>query len=174
MSDTPQADNAADSGSDAPTCSPSSLTPETDALVAADLHHLEDDETCPASAYWRMVELARTMERERDEWHCNAMLKLAVKMLSCMWCGELVHAPKGFVSGSPLTKDQRAQAYREHVSTCPAHPIRDTEKELEEARSVAAYWRDVATGEFAKSAELPWEKSPGNAIVEQPGPANNH
>jgi hypothetical protein len=42
-------------------------TPETDAMVAADLHHLEDDETCPASAYWRMAELTRTLERERDE-----------------------------------------------------------------------------------------------------------
>jgi hypothetical protein len=42
-------------------------TPETDAMLAADLHHLEDDETCPASAYWRMVELTRTLEVERDE-----------------------------------------------------------------------------------------------------------
>lgn len=127
MSDTQkQTDGLA--GSDAPTCSPSSLTPETDAMVASDLHHLEDDETCPASAYWRMVELTRTMERERDEWHYNAMRRLAVEMLSCMWCGELVHAPKGFVPGSPLTKDQRAQAYREHVSTCKKHPVREAEK----------------------------------------------
>jgi hypothetical protein len=41
-------------------------TPETDQMVATDLHHLEDDETCPASVYWRIVELARTLERERD------------------------------------------------------------------------------------------------------------
>ncbi len=41
-------------------------TPETDAMLAVDLHHLEDDETCPASAYWRMVELTRTLEVERD------------------------------------------------------------------------------------------------------------
>jgi hypothetical protein len=39
----------------------------TAALLAVDLHHLEDDETCPASAYWRMVALTRTLERERDE-----------------------------------------------------------------------------------------------------------
>jgi hypothetical protein len=55
-----------------PLC-PSSLTPETDAMVAADLHRLEDDETCPASAYWRMVELTRTLERERDEWRKKAV-----------------------------------------------------------------------------------------------------
>jgi hypothetical protein len=54
-------------------CSPSSLTPETDAMVAADLHHLDDDESCPASAYWRMVELTRTLERERDEWRKKAV-----------------------------------------------------------------------------------------------------
>jgi hypothetical protein len=42
-------------------------TQETDALIAADLHHLEDDETCPASAYWRMADLCREMERQRGE-----------------------------------------------------------------------------------------------------------
>jgi hypothetical protein len=42
-------------------------TPETDALLAADLHHLEDDETCPVSAYWRMNHLCREMERQRNE-----------------------------------------------------------------------------------------------------------
>ena len=62
-----------ESPSDATTSSPSSLTPETDAMLAADLHHLEDDETCPASAYWRMVELTRTLERERDEWRKKAV-----------------------------------------------------------------------------------------------------
>ena len=92
-------------------------------MVAADQHHLEDDNFFPATVYWRMCDLARTLERERDEWHYNAMRRLAVEMLSCMWCGELVHAPKGFVPGSPLTKDQRDQAYREHVAACPKHPI---------------------------------------------------
>ena len=62
-------------GGDCPSapCSPSSLTPETDAMLAADLHHLEDDETCPVSAYWRMVELTRTLERERDSWRGKAV-----------------------------------------------------------------------------------------------------
>jgi hypothetical protein len=43
-------------------------TPETDALTAADQHHLEDDNFFPATVYWRMCDLARTLERERDEW----------------------------------------------------------------------------------------------------------
>lgn len=43
-------------------------TPETAALVAADLHLLEDDDV-PATAYWRMVELARELEQERNRLH---------------------------------------------------------------------------------------------------------
>jgi hypothetical protein len=42
-------------------------TPETDALIAADLHHLEYDQTCPASAYWRMAHRCKEMERQRNE-----------------------------------------------------------------------------------------------------------
>jgi hypothetical protein len=42
-------------------------TPETDAMVSADQHHLEDDNFFSASVYWRMCDLARTLERERDE-----------------------------------------------------------------------------------------------------------
>ena len=43
------------------------LTPETDAMVAADQHHLEDDNFFPATVYWRMCDLARTLERQRDD-----------------------------------------------------------------------------------------------------------
>jgi transposase-like protein len=42
-------------------------TPETDAMVSADQHHLEDDNLFSASVYWRMYDLARQLERERDE-----------------------------------------------------------------------------------------------------------
>lgn len=49
------------------------LTPETDAIVAADQHHLEDDNFFPATVYWRMCDLARTLERERDEWRKKAV-----------------------------------------------------------------------------------------------------
>ena len=41
---------------------------------------------------------------------------------------------------------------------------RKLEREREEARFSAAYWRDIAAGNFAQSAVLPWE-SPENASV---------
>ncbi len=47
--------------------------PETDAMVAADQHHLEDDNFFPATVYWRMCDMARTLERERDEWRIKAI-----------------------------------------------------------------------------------------------------
>ena len=42
-------------------------------MVAADQHHLEDDNFFPATVYWRMCDLARTLERERDEWRGKAV-----------------------------------------------------------------------------------------------------
>jgi hypothetical protein len=100
-------------------------TPETDAAYknhAWDMHdHIP-------------LEFARKLERERDEWQLNALLKLAVKQLACMWCGEIVHAPTGYEPGTPLSEDQRGQAYREHVATCPKHPIREVERERDEIR----------------------------------------
>ena len=42
-------------------------------MVAADQHHLEDDNFFPATVYWRMCDLARTLERERDEWRKKAV-----------------------------------------------------------------------------------------------------
>jgi threonine synthase len=48
------------------------LTPETDALTAADQHHLEDDNFFPATVYWRMGDLARKLERERDKYQDQA------------------------------------------------------------------------------------------------------
>lgn len=36
-------------------------------MVASDQHHLEDDNFFSATVYWRMCDLARTLERERDE-----------------------------------------------------------------------------------------------------------
>ena len=68
-------------------------------------------------------DLCRRLERERDEWKLRALMKIAVKQLSCMWCGEIVHAPTGYEPGTPLSEDQRGQAYREHVATCPKHPV---------------------------------------------------
>jgi hypothetical protein len=71
MSDNPkQTDGLA--GSDAPTCSPSSLTPETDAMMETDAHRIEEY-SAPLTAYRRMCDLARTLERERDEWRKKAV-----------------------------------------------------------------------------------------------------
>jgi hypothetical protein len=39
-------------------------TPETDAMISADQHHLEDDNFFLASVYWRMCDLSRRIERE--------------------------------------------------------------------------------------------------------------
>lgn len=41
-------------------------TPETDAMIETDAHRIEEYST-PLTAYLRMRELARTLERERDE-----------------------------------------------------------------------------------------------------------
>jgi hypothetical protein len=71
MSDNPkQTDGLA--GSDAPACSPSSLTPETDAMMETDAHRIEEY-SAPLTAYRRMCDLARTLERERDEWRKKAV-----------------------------------------------------------------------------------------------------
>ena len=40
---------------------------------ATDQHHLEDDNFFPATVYWRMCDLARALERERDEWRGKAV-----------------------------------------------------------------------------------------------------
>ena len=132
-------------------------TPETNALIATDQHHLEDDQFMPASTYWRMCDLARKLERERDQWQMNALLKLAVKQLACMWCGELVHAPTGYEPGTPLNEEQRAQAHQQHVATCPAHPIRDVERERDEYKA-ALQSADNHNHEIATKLEIVTEQ----------------
>ena len=42
-------------------------TPRTDAMIAADQHHLEDDNFFPSTVYWRMCDIARELERELAE-----------------------------------------------------------------------------------------------------------
>lgn len=37
-------------------------------MIAADQHHLEDDNFFPATVYWRMCDVARTLEREVKRW----------------------------------------------------------------------------------------------------------
>lgn len=50
-----------------------SMTSETDAMIAADQHHLEDDSFFPATVYWRMCDLARALERDSQEWRKKAV-----------------------------------------------------------------------------------------------------
>ena len=58
--------------SDATTCSPSSLTRETDQLEECDQYKVDED-YAEYNAYRRMVEHAKTLERERDEWRKKAV-----------------------------------------------------------------------------------------------------
>ena len=49
-----------------------SMTPETDAMMETDAHRIEEY-SAPLTAYRRMCELARTLERERDEWRMKSI-----------------------------------------------------------------------------------------------------
>ena len=49
-----------------------SMTPETDAMMETDAHRIEEY-SAPLTAYRRMCDLARTLERERDEWRKKAV-----------------------------------------------------------------------------------------------------
>lgn len=124
-------------------------TPETDQAeresIAAYIEAYGPDAEFPCDGY----DHARKLERERDEWQMNALLKLAVKQLGCTWCGELVHAPTGYEPGTPLNDAQRAQAYQQHVATCPAHPIRDVERERDE---MALRWERTNDSLFEERA----------------------
>jgi hypothetical protein len=72
MSDTPRTD--AENTGELRTMSglDKSLTPETDAMMETDAHRIEVY-SAPRTAYIRMCELARTLERERDEWRKKAV-----------------------------------------------------------------------------------------------------
>ena len=76
------------------------------------------------------------LERERNEWQTRAMIKMITKTLSCMWCGGIVDAPKGFKPGTPLTSESRKQAYQEHTMICTAHPIQDVFDAIRNLRDV--------------------------------------
>jgi hypothetical protein len=121
------------SPSNAAACSPSS-TPETDAAEWGITPH---DMVVRA-------DLARKLERERDEWQLHALMKMAVKQLACMWCGEIVHAPTGYEPGTPLSDEQRGQAYREHVATCPKHPVAPLREAL----------KFISTDKIANAADM--------------------
>ena len=131
-------------------------TPETDAEAVFPSCNDSSDTSHPQGTHVA-TDFARRLERERDEWQINALLKLAVKQLGCMWCGELVHAPTGYEAGTPLNAEQRAQAYQQHVATCPAHPIRDVERERDEYKA-ALQSADNHNHEIATKLEIVTEQ----------------
>lgn len=75
-------------------------------------------------------------------------------------------------SPSSLTPETDANTYRASTLASADHIIpvvhadfaRKLEREREEARFSAAYWRDIAAGSFAQAAVLPWE-SPENTLL---------
>ena len=116
-------------------CSPSSDAPET---LAAWKTFEKDGKIVV------FLKHAIRMERERNEWQLNALMKMAVKQLACMWCGEIVHAPTGYEPGTPLSEDQRGQAYREHVAVCQKHPVAPLREALQ----------FIATDKIANAADM--------------------
>ena len=110
---------------------------------------------------WVSIEDYRRLERDRDEWQLHALMKMAVKQLACMWCGEIVHAPTGYEPGTPLSEEQRGQAYREHVATCPKHPVAPLREAL----------KFISTDKIANAADMRYraaralESLPENAEV---------
>ena len=71
-------------------------------------------------------------QAERDEAR-HALLTLhAREHLTCGWCGDMMHAPPGFTP--PMTSEKMKQTVKIHMLDCPKHPIRETERELEELR----------------------------------------
>lgn len=79
--------------------------------------------------------LARKLEMERDEARMSLMAMLARETLTCGWCGEMMHAPPGF--RPPMTLEKLQATVRLHILDCPKHPIRETERELEEEKQLA-------------------------------------
>jgi len=151
-----------------------SNTPETDQNLCIS-HHPNDLLGWPRGRIAEFggehivpADFARRLERERDEWQLCALMKMAVKKLACMWCEEIVHAPTGYEPGTPLSEDQRGQAYREHVAICTAHPIREVERERDEARAMARDMRNqVEKGSTARLL-FPWENTAISGGIHHP------
>lgn len=140
-----------------------SATPETDAAayegefgslvvplhVAAKLER-ERDEALKERDEWRQhghreadmrLQLMGTrddarlkVERERDEARLALLAQMAREHLTCGWCGDMMHAPPGFTP--PMTTEKMKLTVKIHMLDCPKHPIRETEREVEELRAV--------------------------------------
>ena len=89
-------------------------------MIAADQHHLEDDNFFPATIYWRMCDLARTLERERDEWrkkavdlharHKNALEDIEAEMQACEEARDAAEKAKAY---KRVMKEDNAKLRRE-------------------------------------------------------------
>jgi hypothetical protein len=107
-------------------------TPRTDAHQAKD--GMAHD--------WLWREFACKLECELSEARHQLLAIFAREHLTCGWCGEMMQAPPGFTP--PMTTDKVKAAVRIHILDCPKHPIRETERELEDliaaARAVVNRW----------------------------------
>jgi hypothetical protein len=96
--------------------------------------------------------------------------ELCILSDECVPCGICPHVKEkaddrlARMAYSPSSDTPETQ--KEWESECPtmtmkAFKMRDKcrqlEREREEARLTAAYWRDIAAGKFAEAAVLPWE-----------------
>ena len=94
-------------------------TPETDAMIETDAHRIEKY-SAPLTAYRRMCELARTLERERDEWrkkavdlharHKNALEDIEAEMQACEEARDAAEKAKAY---KRVLKDDNAKLRRE-------------------------------------------------------------
>ena len=98
-------------------------TPETDAKRI--------DVAGSVTALMGMTDHARRLERERDEARMAILGQMARETLTCGWCGEMMHAPPGFTP--PMTQEKLQLTVKTHILDCPKHPIRETERERDEA-----------------------------------------
>jgi len=121
-------------------------TPETDALTAADQHHLEDDNFFPATVYWRMCDMARTLERERDEWKAKYIQQN--KDLGCE-----LRDPNGTIWDHAKTlqrerDEARGQIEANHKAALViermVYEARDQRDRLIKSVEPLKYWRDIS------------------------------
>ena len=104
------------------------MTPETD---AATLRANDIDGGGEFDAVH--VQVSKRLERERDEARLAILTQMAREHLTCGWCGDMMHAPPGFTP--PMTTEKLKQTVKIHMLDCPKHPIRETEREVEEAEA---------------------------------------
>lgn len=122
-------------------------TPETDAMIAADQHHLEEDNFFPATVYLRMCDVARTLERERNEW----------KALATQYSAEREHNAMQALAYKADRDEARADAIRwqsiaEGRGRTDDEAENDTQAELAawEMLEIARRERDEARRQLAK------------------------